>query len=166
MNLPMKTIKFRPLRRIKKTGKITVASYMQWVKVKRADYSEFNLVLLDDYKDFNPDEYIYNHEGKQLFFYQYMPDEVPVFQNSIVCDLDEIRLNNAMYGIQWSGGSISYHAKGTDCDGVPIFSHLTDDNVATHYNNMNDFEPLTVRTVVFWVGWFLYNLNKSNLKAG
>ena len=41
----MKTITFRPLRRIKKTGKIVVASYMQWRKVKTADYSKFKLVV-------------------------------------------------------------------------------------------------------------------------
>lgn len=46
----MRTIKFRPLRVIKKTGKITVASYMQWRKVMTADYNQFNLIISDDHK--------------------------------------------------------------------------------------------------------------------
>lgn len=84
----MKTIKFRPLRRIKKTGKVTVASYMLWRKVKSADYSKFNLIVDDEYKGMPSDEYVYNHEGEQLFFFTYNPDEITIYNQTGILDID------------------------------------------------------------------------------
>lgn len=60
----MRTIKFRPLRVIKKTGKIAVASYMQWRSIKTADYNNFNLVIDESYKMLNDADYVYDHLGK------------------------------------------------------------------------------------------------------
>ncbi len=48
-----------------------------------------------------------------------------------------------------------------DCNGTPIFSHLTADYIATHYKDVTQFEPLTVKQVVFWFGWFIYGLENS-----
>src|SRR5690606_11615957 len=95
----MKTIKFRPLRRIKKTGKITVASYMQWRNLMTADYREFNLILSEEHKAFPKDEYVYNHKGEVLFFFDYNPLDVPVFQHTFLTDIKTIMENNKSYGI-------------------------------------------------------------------
>src|SRR5688572_7137745 len=97
----MRTIAFRPLRRIKKTGKITVASYMQWRKVMTADYSKFNLVVDNEYKLMPKDEYVYDHNGELLYFFNYNPADVPVFQYNPLFDIEEIQLNHKNYGILW-----------------------------------------------------------------
>lgn len=163
----MKTITFRPLRRIKKTGKITVASYAQWRKVKTADYNKFRLIVDNEYKTMPKGEYVYNHEGEQLFFYAYNPNDIPIFNWSPVWDLETIRQNHISYGINWGGGNcINFHADGLDCDGVPTLSHYSADSIAEHYKNMNDFEPLTVQMVVKWFGWFLLQLDNSYLQIG
>lgn len=163
----MKTIIFRPLRRIKKTGKIVVASYMQWRKVDTADYSKFNLIIDDEFRGMPKDEYVYDHNGDQLFFFTYNPDEVPVFQYSILFDLDTIREENKHYGILWKDqGKACYNMPGTDCDGVPTFSHYTANHIASNYNDVDQFQLLTVETVIKWYGWFLYRLENSNLQIG
>lgn len=162
----MKTIKFRPLRLIKKTGKITVASYLQWNRCKTANYwGEFNLIIDEDYKKFDPDAFVYDHNGDQLFFFTYNPAEIPVFNFTQFMDLETIRAAHSQYGIRWDSNkeSVSYTAKGTDCSGTPIFSHLTADYVATQYKDVTQFEPLTVKTVVFWFGWFLYTLDSAKI---
>lgn len=161
-----KIITFRPLRRIKKTGKVTVASYMQWRKVKTADYNKFNLIVDDEYKKFPSDEFVYDHNGEQLFFFTYNPAEIPVFPYSVLMDLDVIREENVRYGIRWSPeGGVNYNARGMDCDGVPTFSHI-DANHASDYQDIEQFEPLTVGMVVKWFGWFLFELENSSLQIG
>lgn len=52
----MKTIKFRPLREDKKSGKIIVASYMQWNKVRCGNYSKFNLIINPEYESMDRDK--------------------------------------------------------------------------------------------------------------
>jgi hypothetical protein len=54
---------------------------------------------------------------------------------------------------------------GADCVGVPTFSHWTINDVANRVklSAVNDFEPLTVRTVIYWFGWLLYRLDNSHL---
>lgn len=140
---------------------------MQWRKVKTADYDQFQLIVINEYKGMNPDAFVYDHEGKQLFFYAYSPEDVPVFPYHQFIDLDAIRAAHEQYAIHWSPDSPpNYSSKGTDCDGVPTFSHLTADYIATHKRDITVFEPLTVKTVTHWVGWFLYNLNNSKLQIG
>lgn len=168
----MKTVTFRPLRLIKKTGKITVASYMQWRKVMTADYSKFNLVVDDEYKRFSKEDYVHDHEGNLLYFYTYNPADVPVFHSASFdfVSLEEIQKNNKMYGINWGSSlpanHIHYNMPGTDCDGVPTFSHGSADYLATHHKDVSPFEPLTVAMVNMWFGWFLYQLENSYLKIG
>src|ERR1700728_4561579 len=97
----MKEIKIRPLRRIKKTGKICVASYMSWYKVKCADYSKFSLTVDNEYKSFPLDEYVYNHKGERLFWRDYNPSDIPIYYSDVlsmtnkflqegVCEIDSI----------------------------------------------------------------------------
>lgn len=166
----MKTIKFRPLRIIKKTGKITVASYMQWRKVVTADYSKFKLLINDEHKKLAKDEYVHNHKGEQLFWYNHKnPDELPknyadIKSISKYFEIDEDYFSGEEYklnepltkGFHWS-------VRGFDCDGVPTFSHYTTNYIATHYKDVTDFEPLTVEMVLRWYGWFLWQLDNSRL---
>lgn len=175
----MKSVTFRPLRRIKKTGKITVASYMQWRKVRTADYDKFNLIVNDEYKMFPKDEYVYTHEGKLIYFFTYNPADMMVFQRTVIDEVDfdynEARSVYRDFIIQNDGGkygspSTSYFMRGTDCCGVPTFSHWDEDRVTQKdcwdYYGADQFEPLTVGLVLKWFGWFLYKLENSYLQIG
>ena len=173
----MKTITFRPIRLNKKTDKIIVASYVQWRKVKTADYNEFVLVVDEIYKTFPKDELVYNHNGEQLFWKDFDPEQIPYLPPY------EIRDEDFQYPKQWRtnynmGYSDSFSARGLDCSGVPTFSHgtanhLTNGNMRNYtleevgevLNPMAEYELLTVGVVVKWFGWFLYQLEKSNLKS-
>ncbi len=171
----MKTIKFRPLRVIKKTGKITVASYMQWRSIKTADYNNFKLVIDESYKMLNDNDFVYNHNGKQLFFYDYSPNDIIVnpdipktdgfipseqFNNEYL----NFRKNNP-YILLDRGSYSTYWCEGLDCQGVPTFSHYTADYIATHSSQIHLFEPLTVKMVKMWFGWFLWQLDNCRLKT-
>lgn len=167
----MKTVEFRPLRVVKKLDKIVVASYTQWRNVMTADYNKFNLVINDEYKKMPSREYVHNHKGELLYYFDYNPADVPIFDYSPVFDLDKIHRENKYYGILWStGGHVNYHMPGADCDGVPSFTHWTEDRVTQkdcwNYYGGNSFAPLTVQTVTKWLGWFLWQLNNSYLKIG
>lgn len=167
----MKTITFRPLRRIKKTGKLTVASYMQWRKVKTADYNKFNLIIDNEYKRMPDDDFVYNHEGEQLFWFNHRsPEKLPknyADYESIFRNLNIPR--DEFEGEEWKLSEpltqgFHYSVQGFDCDGVPVFSHNSADYIATHYKDLNQFEPLTVGLVKLWFGWFIYQLQNSDLK--
>lgn len=157
----MKTITFKPLRRIKKTGKVTVASYMQWRKVKTADYNRFILIINDEYKTFSKDELVYDHNGENLFWRHYNPEEIPLITGYELSD-GEI----PPYPPQWKTEYGMYSAKGLDCDGVPAFSHGTAKEIYNSKADMKDFEPLTVEIVSWWFGWFLYQLKNNKLQIG
>lgn len=88
----MKTITFTPLRLIKKSGKITVSSYMQWRKIKSADYSQFILALNYSYKAFKDTDYVYNHKGEQLFWFNHKSPEELRFLT--ISDIKESMDNN------------------------------------------------------------------------
>jgi hypothetical protein len=169
LNTNMKSVTFRPLRRIKKTGKITVASYMQWRKVMTSDYYNFNLLVNDDYKKFPEDEFVYNHRGEQLFWYNHTnPESLPRNYPDINSACKIFGVDKSHFeGEEWKfkepiGKGFHWSVRGFDCDGVPTFSHYDANHVASH-NNINDFEPLTVGMVAKWYGWFLWQLNNSNL---
>lgn len=173
----MKSITFRPLRRVKKTGKIVVASYMGWNRVMTADYNKFNLVINDEYKKLPKDEFVYDHNGNLLFFFTYNPADVPVYDSKaerIINEdwLDNLHKSKQPFGIRWenSEGHVNYNAPGMDCQGTPTFSHYTQDHVAqedvANYYGLDKFEPLTVETVAKWFGWFLYQLKNSYLQIG
>lgn len=156
----MKEIKFKPLRRLK-TGKIAVASYMQWRKIKVCDYSKFNLIIDDTYKTFPKGEFVYNHKGENLFWRHYNPEEIPMITGY---ELEDGEM--PQYPTQWKADYGMYCAKGLDCDGVPTFSNGTANNIYNSKADMKDFEPLTVEMVEWWFGWFLYQMNNSNLVFG
>lgn len=157
----MKTITFRPLRRIKKMGKIAVASYSQWYGIQTANYSQFQLVLVDDYLQFASDEPVYNHEGERLFFPDYDPYQLPIYSNDGYYSLKKHYEENVAFcwrhvSTQYSPNEwIGFHGTGMDCTGTPTFSHLTISHIAESYSDISVFEPLTVGTVTNWLGWFL-----------
>jgi hypothetical protein len=159
-------IKFRPLRRVSKTGKIAVASYGLWNSVRVADNNPFELIVNNEYKDFPKQEYVYNHKGEQLFFYDYNPYKMPMYKPGIPLDRDrrEIIKEHGGYGLSYKGGYVNYSAKGLDCEGTPCLSHYTMDYVADHNYNISDFEPLTVHMAIEWYGWFLLNLKNAKIK--
>lgn len=161
-----KTIKFRPLRVIKKTGKITVASYMQWRRIKTADYNKFTLIIDESYKLLADDEFVYNHEGEQLFFYDLKPDDIKIFVWNKIQGIDSQIQGEKNYAIDWgSGSNLNYNCRGLDCDGVPVFSHKDTHAVSqSSWEYIMQFEPLTVGVVKMWFGWFLYQLENSVLK--
>jgi hypothetical protein len=168
-----KIIKFRPLRRIKKTDKITVASYMQWRKIKTADYNKFNLIIDSEYKNFNPDEYVYNHMGEILFWYNHTnPESLPKNYPSIESAINLLGVDKSLFvGEEWKmsepiSDGFHWSIKGFDCDGVPIFTHYTEKYIITNFKDISVFKPLTVGMVNKWFGWFLWKLNNSDLKIG
>ena len=166
----MKEITFRPLRRLK-SGKIAVASYMGWRKVKTADYSKFHLTVNNEYERFRLDELVHNHKGEQLFFFKYHPDDIPVFQEYEEVDYGEMRIKFGGWCRQFENGEKIYSGRGMDVDGVPTFSHYTLKRLLETcgkpgYYNRTYFEPLTVETVRKWFGWFLWQLNNNTLKIG
>lgn len=166
--LAMKEVIFRPLRRVKKTGKITVASYMQWRKVKTADYNKFNLIVSDEYKTFHPDEFVYDHKGELLYWFDLNPAEIPIFQSSVDFDWQGVTAKHKHFGVEHSGRDewISWIGTGLDCSGVPTFSHWDYNYVADYYKDVQDVTPLTVGMVVKWFGWFLLQLQNSYLQIG
>lgn len=95
-----------------------------------ASHSKFKLIVLDEYKAMPPDEQVHNHKGEPLFFFTYRPDEHTSFP----------------------------YPHGLDCDGVPTFSHNTADRIAGDFDDMEQFEPLTVGMVTKWWGWLLYRM--------
>lgn len=172
----MRTIKFRPLRVIKKSGKIAVASYAQWRSIKTSDYNNFNLIIDERYKMLNDEDFVYNHLGQQLFFYDFKPDEIIV--NPEIPELDafipsqkstEEYLNfrdKNPYILLDKGYYQTYWCRGLDCDGVPIFSHWDADYIVSdHTRDYTAFVPLTVGMVKMWFGWFLWQLDNSRLKV-
>lgn len=170
----MKEIVFRPLRVNKKTGKVIVASYQQWRSIKTADYNSFNLVIDESYKLFNDVDFVYNHKGKQLFFYGYNPNDIIVNPDIPKSDAfipsqkntqEYLKFrNDNPYILLNRGDYQTYWCKGLDCEGVPTFSHYTADYIGTHISRIDLFEPLTVGIVKMWFGWFLWQLNNSSLK--
>lgn len=169
----MKRIIFRPLRKIKKTGKIAVASYMSWRKVKTADYSKFHLIIDDEYKFYQKDELVCNHKGENLFWYNHINPEI-LPKNIVTIDdivrvlgIDKSYLEGEEYKISEPiGTGFHWSIRGFDCDGLPVFSHNTINYLATHYKDLTPFEPLTVGMVVKWYGWFIYQFKNSHLQIG
>ena len=160
----MKTLVFRPLRFVKKSSKIVVASYSQWYKVKTADYSRFNLVIDDEYKAFDGKEYVFNHNGEHLFWRDYNPSDINLFNVSMDWNLMKAISPNFAWGAH--GFICSYHAQGLDCQGTPTFSHGTIENIVGGHSTLekiDEYQLLTVDIVRKWFGWFLYNLNKASL---
>lgn len=131
---------------------------MQWRKVKTADYGKFALIVNDEYKLFPKDELVYDHNGENLFWRHYNPEEIPMLNRYALVDGEQ-----PPYPPQWVTDYGMYSAKGLDCDGVPTFSNGTANNICNSVSDMKGFEPLTVEMVVWWFGWFLYQLENNEL---
>ncbi len=172
----MNEIVFRPLRRVKKTGKVVVAGYMQWRKVKTADYNELKLIVDNECANMPSDEFVYDHEGKQLFFYPYCPQLTDYFGlENMDVEISRPHFQSMVWypdgtgHILTNGTPTFYTGRGVDCDGVPTFSHYTADYIAIHARVDYDlmvFGPLTVGMVRSWLTWFIYKLNTSFVQIG
>lgn len=145
---------------------------MQWNSLRCANYSsKFNLIVVNEYDRMKKDDFVYNHEGKQLYHFNYNPWDVHVHYGSCIAegfDWDEMRRiykDFILYGKEHS----SYHMRGADCAGTPTFTHYDEDYVtsddAWNYYGADAIEPVTVGYVITWLGWFLYQLDKSILKV-
>lgn len=162
----MKTITFRPLRLIKKSGKIVVANYLQWRKIKVADNEKFKLIVVCDYNFFPSDKVVCNARGEQLFWFDYNPADVPVFPFFVGFPHTKIRSENERYAIQWGDftGGLHYNSEGMDCDGVPVLSHYDANYIAGNIKDVHRFVPLTVEKATQLMGWFLYNLDNAEIE--
>lgn len=171
----MKEVVFRPLRRIKKTGKITVSSYSNWRSVRTADYNEFRLIVADDYKAMASDEFVHNHKGELLFWAVGNPADIPIYDHhESGMPYEEFKEMFGMGGVAIAPSDDKYFpfymgTTGCDVEGIPAFVHYTSEYVARIYERIDEvqkWEPLTVGTVVKWIGWFLYQLKNSRLQIG
>lgn len=137
-------LKFRPLRKDKKSGKIIVASYDQWRKVFN---SKLKVVLVLD--NYDKSSFVYNHELKQLFFPFENPSEI---ENTFEYKEGDIKID-LLNGRKW------YMATGLDCDGIPAFTNYTTHDIIVSAGMgkyfkpefINKFNPLTVQTVLNWL---------------
>lgn len=100
---------------------------------------------------------VYDHNGKNLFWRNFNPEEITMLNNYSLVDGEDPE-----YPPMWKTEYL-FCANGLDCDGVPTFSHGTADNIYNGKSDMTDFEPLTVKVVNYWFGWFLYNLQNNEL---
>jgi len=163
-----KRIAFRPLRRIRSSKKIAVASYMQWRKIKTADYGETLLDIKNEYKDMDSKEFVYNHKGEQLFWFNHTnPEALPknkvdleLISKTFFIPMEELEGDDWKYTVE---DRFDSSVRGFDCDDVPVFSHYTAKYIATNYTDMSRFEPLTVGMVTMWFGWFLWKLNNTTI---
>lgn len=149
---------------------------MQWRGIKTADYNKFTLVIDEDYKMLNDADFVYDHLGKQLFFYDFNPNDIIVnpyipkwdgFVPSAISTDEYLNFrNNNPYILLDRGDYQTYWCRGLDCEGVPIFSHYTADYIVSDpTRDFTVFEPLTVGMVKMWFGWFLWQLDNSRLKV-
>ena len=146
-------------------GKIIAASYSQWRKVKNADRNKFQLIIDSEYKLFDLDGFVYDHNGEQLFWFNHAdPALIKKAEPSIERAIELFSINpEYIEGEEWRlNGSYGYDTKGFDVDGVPVLTHYTLEYCA-RFTDITQFEPLTVGVVVKWFGWFLYQLENSNL---
>jgi len=167
----MKSVAFRPLRRVKKTGKIVVAAYAKWNSVRTADYSTFSLTIDREYAELPDDELVYNHKGENLFWLDFDPDSIPMLSGAH--SHEEWQVFKAVHAGRWAirypasewwpNESITYCVTGLDCQGTPTFSHRTADDVAEHRSDFHKYEPLTVGVVKKWYGWWLTQLQNAQL---
>ena len=69
-----------------------------------ADYNKFNLILSDEHKALPPDEFVYNHNGELLFWFNINPADIPIFDYNRLLDFDAIRAKHKWYGTLWTEG--------------------------------------------------------------
>jgi hypothetical protein len=130
-----------------------------------ADYNKFPLILSDEHKALPPDEFVYNHKGELLYWFNINPADIPIFTYNRLMDSNKNRAEHRWHGTLWEHGQhATFIGPGLDSDGVPCFSHFTQERVSDPYYNLDEIEPLTVATVRHWFGWFLLNLNNSYLQ--
>jgi len=148
----MNQIKFRPLRHVKKSDKIVVASYSTWRKIVNTDrYNPTHEIVVDtEYKGMDPDAFVHNQKGEQLFFPDYarLPSK------------DVWKKSGGAIGL-WVETIGEFVRYGMDSEGVPFFSDITKYYAIRHYKDSRIFNPLTVGTVAQWVDLFLSRIYDS-----
>lgn len=141
----MKTIKFRPFRRV--DDKLVVTSYMRWRKIYTANY-EGAIVELLSFPKIRKGEPVYaigNPEGQYKFWHptKFEPLFWPVngkirykHYSEPTTFLDDLPIqDDEVYSM-------------FDCDGCPCFSYKTAVYVSENYpNKMDLFEPLAADIV-------------------
>lgn len=161
-----KVVTFRPLRRDAKTGKVMVASYTGWRKIKTSDYYPTLLTVARDYAGMKHSEYVHNHKGELLYFYAYNPNDIPLFDDVPHDEISRIFATTKVRGFKNTlSPGYSYSGIGIDCDGIPTFTHYTADYLATHEYEPFDFEVLTVKDVLIWYEWVINNLNNTTFNT-
>lgn len=137
---------------------------MDWRRIKTADYSKFNLTVINEYLSFRKDQYVHNHKGELLFFYNYIPDDIDIHNHTQFSpSYEEMLLLNRPMIVQYDGWRSFAICKGVDCDGVPTFAHIDADYIGTHRLDPEMFEPLTVGVVLQWYYWFISNLKNGTI---
>lgn len=140
-----------------------VAGYLQWNKVRSENYHPYELVIAPEYRDLPQDEYVHNHKGDLLYFYNYNPNDIPILNAG---EAGIAKSLYRVYGIYSNGFTMFMGSSaGIDCEGTPTFSHFTADYLGTHGYNLDDFEPLTVGKVLEWYEWFIYRLDKAKISC-
>lgn len=134
---------------------------MQWRKIKTVDHTKFKLIVSTEYRTFPKDEFVFDHNGENLFWRHYNPEEIPMLNRYALVDGEQ-----PPYPVMWKTDYGMFCAKGLDVDGVPAFSHGTVNEIYNGKSDMKDFEPLTVEIVNYWFGWFLYRLQNAELVFG
>ena len=159
----MKEIKFAPLRK-NKDGNVVVASYNKWTSVRRLNISRFK-ILFSSIENISDDLSVFDSKGNMLFFYDYSPFDVPVFDFRTVYKQNSLTTGNKNFGaILWEkGANPTYNIKGADCCGVPAFNHYTDFEIMKRGGTPDDLKPLTVKTVKVWVRFFLSHLKNAEI---
>ncbi len=150
----MKTIKFRPFRRV--GNKLIVTSYMGWRKIYTANY-EGAIVKLLPFPEIIKGEVVYamgNPDGQYNFWHptKFEPLFWPV--NGIIRHIGFGNNSDAVYEHGVVCGNYDGDLKDNevhsmfDCDGCPCFSHKTAVYVSEQYpDKMHLFEPLTADIV-------------------
>jgi hypothetical protein len=150
----MKTIKFRPFRRV--DNKLVVTSYMGWRKLYTANY-EGAIVKLLPFPEIKKGEVVYGNYNPDGDYKHWHPTKFePLFWpvNGKIRHVAHDEKSSAVFEagvvVKYDG----YESKddevcsGFDCDGCPTFSHVTAIFVSENYpDKMHLFEPLTADIV-------------------
>lgn len=164
----MKTIVFKPLRYIKKTKKVTVASYMQWRKVYTANKETTTIVFDSSFKDKPTNTLVYNHKGEPLFFYEVEKIKLPKltyiqkFGRELEATKKKVDFSDYCISGFNEDNSIYFVTHYLDCDGVPTISHFTENCISGYSKEQKQkLEPLTVGMVMRWFDWFCLLVENS-----
>lgn len=147
-------LSFRPFRRVGE--KLVITSYMGWRKIYTAN-NEGAIVKLLPFPKVKGGEIIYSMnktDGKYKFWHPTKFEPLFWAVNGKIRHVGYGETSEAVFEPGVVIKPYSYETKedevgsGFDCDGCPIFSHITAIYVSENYpNKMHLFEPLTAEIV-------------------